>query len=151
MLTMRPLPRSSINGSTAWQHHSVVHRFRFIVSRRVSAVCSRNGRMTPPPALLTNTSIAPKRCCSSYRPYRRTTYRLINGKVADAASDRFATELVHSSHFDVAARTTSATMSFIPSALKAPRHATPSDAAAGASDDANLAAERVLRHGSSPR
>ena len=47
-------------GSTARTQRMVVHRLLSMVACRLSSVCSRVGRITPPPALFTRTSTWPE-------------------------------------------------------------------------------------------
>src|SRR6267142_3695764 len=63
VLRLRPNAAVFMCGRTCRQHHIAVHKLRLMVSCKLSAVCARNGRMIPPPALLTRISTRPK--CST--------------------------------------------------------------------------------------
>src|SRR3954454_8789153 len=68
MKTIRPYPAAAITGSASSVARTAVHRLRSIVACSVSSVCSSVGRMTPPPALLTSTSIRPSHASISSPP-----------------------------------------------------------------------------------
>src|SRR5262245_5170796 len=59
MLTIAPLPRSRMPGSTAWMQRTAPHRLTFITSRYRSVGHSSATALPPTPALLTNTATGP--------------------------------------------------------------------------------------------
>jgi len=85
--TMAPAPRAIMPGATAWQHRNVVSALTFMTSwKKASGMSGRLWRPSSPPALLTRTSMRPKR--ASAPPAARVTSALLVRSAPKAAAPR---------------------------------------------------------------